>query len=283
MLIAAGVLTARAATATSHPADSGIQALVTSNDLALGRNRFTFGLLDHNHPLSGGRPVVAFYYLHGNAATLVKSVSASFNYFGRGLPDTSANSAAVQLQGVYVADPTFARPGNWGAEFKLRYKGRRVTLTSGFIVRRKSLTPAVGSPAPRSNNPTVAQKPVRELDSGHPPDDMHRLSIAQAIAQHKPLVVLFSTPAFCSSRMCGPQTDIVKNLERRYRSRVNFVHVEIYSHANPQYGYAPTVLQWHLPSDPWVFVVNRKGIVAAKFEGPTASSEIESAIKVTLH
>jgi hypothetical protein len=112
---------------------------------------------------------------------------------------------------------------------------------------------------------------------------MHRLSIAQAIAQHKPLVVLFATAAFCTSRLCGPEIEVVKGLEARYRSRVNFVHIEIYRDAEYSKGFAPTVLQWHLETEPWVFVINRKGIITAKFDGPTPASEIAPPINADLH
>ena len=34
---------------------------------------------------------------------------------------------------------------------------------------------------------------VSEIDSGIPPDDMHEVSIADAIAQHRPALVVFAT------------------------------------------------------------------------------------------
>lgn len=263
-------------TAAQLPA---VYAQITSTDLALGVNRFTFGIIDHNHPLKGGTPQVSFYYLNGASAAFVERIPARFNNFARGLKDTDANSAAVELGGVYVAYPRFAHAGKWGAVIRLRYHGKSYDLTPGFAVTTHSLTPAVGSPAPRSRNPTVKQERATLLDSGRPPDDMHRLSIAQAIAQHKPLLVLFATAAFCTSRMCGPEIGAVERLESRYRSRVNFVHIEIYDKANPRYGYAPTVLQWHLRTEPWVFVIDRHGIIRAKFEGPTPASEIEPVLR----
>lgn len=259
-----------------------VYAQVASTDLAVGRNRFTFGIIDHDRPLKSGAPRVTFFLLHGSVATPVESTTAHFNNFASGLRDTSANSAAVEIGGVYVTYPVFTHAGNWGAEFRLRHGARTLVLRTGFHVASRSLSPAVGSPAPRSHNPTIAQMPATKLDSGRPPDDMHRLSIAAAIAQHKPLLVLFATAAFCTSRMCGPEIESVQRLEARYRGRVNFIHIEIYKDANPQYGYAPTVNQWRLRTEPWVFVVNRAGIITAKFEGPTPAAEIAPAIQATL-
>ena len=58
-------------------------------------------------------------------------------------------------------------------------------------------------------------------------------------------------------------------------------HIEIYNNARPP-QFAPTVLQWHLQTEPWVFVVNRSGRIAAKFEGPAPGSEIAPTINSTL-
>jgi hypothetical protein len=111
---------------------------------------------------------------------------------------------------------------------------------------------------------------------------MHRLSIAHAIAQHKPVLVLFATAAYCTSRLCGPEIETVQSLERPYRGKVSFIHIEIYKNANPQYGYAPAVVQWHLQTEPWVFIVDRSGVIRAKFEGPTTAQEISAALNRVL-
>jgi hypothetical protein len=253
-------------------------AQIASSDLAVGANRLTFGIIDHNVPLKGGSPRLTFFLLSGSSALREFSTSAQFNNFARGLRKSAENNAAVVIGGVYVAHVVFTRSGTWGVQIALHYRGRSYLLRQEITVRRHGLTPPVGSPAPRSQNPTTAQQPVTLLDSGRPPDDMHRLSIAAAIAQRKPLLVLFATAAYCTSRLCGPEIETVQSLERRYRSRVNFIHIEIYQNANPQYGYAPAVVQWHLKTEPWVFVINRKGIITAKFEGPTPASEIAPAL-----
>ena len=274
--------TAPASAAPKKAQPVRLQDVLSSSDLAVGRNRFTFGLLNNNHPLSTGRPRLTFYFLRGNDAIRQMSTTAYFNFFARGLKDTAENSAAIEIQGVYVSYPVFRQAGKWGVEIDIPYQGQVRVLRDAFTVRQHSLTPAVGSSAPRSHNPTIYQLPASRLDSARPPTDMHRLSIAQAIAQHKPLVVIFATAGFCTSRMCGPEIEVVQGLERQYRGRVNFVHIEIYQDANPAHGYAPAVLQWHLQTEPWVFVVNRKGFISAKFEGPTPASEIRPAIQAVL-
>jgi hypothetical protein len=40
----------------------------------------------------------------------------------------------------------------------------------------------------------------------------------------------------------------------------------------------PATLEWRLRSEPWIFVVDSRGIVAAKFEGVAALDEVEAAL-----
>jgi len=122
---------------------------------------------------------------------------------------------------------------------------------------------------------------VRDIDSGMPPDDMHDLSIAEAIAQHRPALVVFATPAFCTSAMCGPEVHAVQALEPIHRDRLVFIHVEIYQdyRADPAKRHvAPTVQEWRLQSEPWVFLIDGQGIIASAFEGPAASDELRAAV-----
>lgn len=269
-------------TSSNTLSSSSFQLEVAESDIAVGRDRFTFGLLAANHPLSLRTARTAFYLVHGNSATVQQVVTAHFNNFVAGLPHTAENTGAEEIKGVYVSYPTFNHAGDWMVVAQFPSGGKMQVARQAFRVAAHTSAPAVGTRAPRTQNPTIYQMPVSRLDSGHPPDDMHRLSIAAAIAQHKPLVVLFSTPAFCVSRMCGPQTEIVESVEKQFRGRVNFVHIEVYKNANPADGYAPAMLQWHLLTEPWVFVVNSRGLIAARFEGPTSGTEIAAAIRKVL-
>ncbi len=41
----------------------------------------------------------------------------------------------------------------------------------------------------------------------------------------------------------------------------------------------PTVEEWRLDTEPWVFVVDGKGIIRAKFEGLVTARELEAALQ----
>ena len=65
---------------------------------------------------------------------------------------------------------------------------------------------------------------------------------------------------------------------------VNFLHVEIYDNPHEILGdtsnatISPEVRKWNLPSEPWTFVVDPKGIVSNRFEGFASEAEIKEAI-----
>jgi hypothetical protein len=119
------------------------------------------------------------------------------------------------------------------------------------------------------------------IDSGVPPDDMHAISIADAIAQHRPTLVVFATPAFCTSATCGPEVHAVQQLEPAYRDRLTFIHVEVYRDFKPDPAkrqLSQTVLEWRLPPEPRVFLIDRSGVIAAAFEGTAATDELQAAV-----
>jgi hypothetical protein len=146
-----------------------------------------------------------------------------------------------------------------------------------------SSTPAPGTPAPRSNNLIASDvQDLRQIDTSDPPDPrLHQVRIADAIARDKPQVIVFATPKFCTRRVCGPVVDIVRTLLPTYGDRVVFTHQEIWQEAAAR-EFSPTVAEWGLQTEPWIFVVDRKGIIRAKFEGLTTAREIEAALKQVL-
>lgn len=108
---------------------------------------------------------------------------------------------------------------------------------------------------------------------------MYSMTVADAVMSGRPSVVVFATPARCVSNMCGPALDVAKAARMRH-PEANFVHVEIYDRPqDPSNDTAvPAVAEWRLPTEPWVFVVDRQGRVAAKFESIVTESELDTAI-----
>jgi len=260
------------------PGGAAITAIVASSDLAVGPNHFGLGLVDErNQPITDAKVHLTFYELSGSQPVAVAEADAVWRR-----PGSEWN------RGLYKADVSFERPGPYGVEAAVvRPDGRQQVVRTRFEVRPQSASPAIGAPAPRSRNLTVrdAVDPIElctaTAEVCAATADMRQLTIAEAIAQEKPLVVLFATPGFCTSQTCGPQLEVVHTVAQRYRDRANFIHVEIFK--DPQSRTLnSTVLEWNLPSEPWVFIVDAAGHIADKFDGMTTAEEIEQALQRVL-
>lgn len=161
--------------------------------------------------------------------------------------------------------------------------GVRIGGVGQITVSAHSQTPEVGERAFPSKTPTLASAHGRaaQLTTRVPPDRaLLRYSIRDSLAEHVPFVVTFATPRWCSSRTCGPVVDVVDHERRAFAdSRIRFIHVEIYADNDPRKGFNPWYRQWHLPSEPWTFLVGRDGRVKAKFAGAVSMTELGQAIR----
>ena len=164
--------------------------------------------------------------------------------------------------------------------------GAKIAGVGNLAVREKSYSPAVGARAPDSNTPTLASthgKLGPLTTSPHPDRGLYTRSVAHELAAHRPFVVTFATPKFCTSRTCGPVVDVVSYVRKRLaRSDIGFIHVEVYDHNDPSRGYNRWMKQWGLQSEPWVFLVGRDGRIKAKFEGSLSAGELRAAIESQL-
>jgi hypothetical protein len=140
----------------------------------------------------------------------------------------------------------------------------------------------VGSKAFPSRTPTIASTggDFAALTTSNPPDKgLLRYSVADSLAAHAPFVVAFATPAFCTSRTCGPAVDVVDYVRRHLGAKqVRFIHVEIYKDNQPPETNR-WVREWKLPTEPWIFVVGMDGRIKARFEGAVSASELDAAVR----
>jgi hypothetical protein len=124
---------------------------------------------------------------------------------------------------------------------------------------------------------------VSHICSNSPPCELHQLSVAGALeAGNKPLVVVFATPALCTSQLCAPELEAILQLHGTYADRANFVHVEIYEYPFDGQHEVSAVDEWKLPSEPWAFVIDRGGVVRDRFEGAAPVEELEPALQAVL-
>lgn len=197
--------------------------------------------------------------------------------------------------GVYAADKVrFDEDGFWSVRMRATIGRQPIQASAGFEVVAESQLPFPGQPAPRTDNPTTAApqgvEPVaidsRAEDGTAPPDaDLHATSVAAALAQNKPTVVVVSTPVYCVSQFCGPITDSVAKLVPTYGDKVAFVHLEVWKDFEKKVV-NPAAQEWISPKndvgdakEPWVFLVGGDGIVAQRFDNVVGDAALEQAVK----
>lgn len=155
---------------------------------------------------------------------------------------------------------------------------------SGFTAFDDSVNVSRGEPAPATPTRTVQEFPDLAIISSDPDPDpaLYQLSIDEAVANGKPTVIVFATPAFCASQACGPMLDQVKSIRPDYPG-VDFIHVEVYQDLQVETAtdlvLVDAVDDWGLPSEPWLYVVDKAGIVSALFEGAVSDTDIAAALE----
>src|SRR5690606_7431249 len=116
----------------------------------------------------------------------------------------------------------------------------------------------------------------------NPSPEMHTTTIKEAIEAGRPTLVLFAVPGYCTSRLCGPELEIMRKLYPEWRDRVEFIHVEFYEDPGTNQIVSQAAQEWGLRTEPWFFLIDSQGKIAAKFEGPTGMDElVEALTKVT--
>jgi len=234
------------------------------------------------------------YSLHGSEAKLAAEVQVPYQTINKVKQERADHRHAdgtvhvhgddSLVRGIYVTQLGFAHAGDWGVELQVSQTNDALEpVRFAVTVKDSSPTPAVGSAAPRSRNIIARDvKNLREIDTSPKPDArLHQVRIADAIAQRKPQLIVFATPQFCTSRMCGPVVDIVRTLLPAFGKRVAFTHQEIWRDFGEKKMFS-TVEEWRLDTEPWVFVVDGGGIIRARFEGLVTAHELESSLQQLL-
>jgi hypothetical protein len=275
--------------------DAEFIPIVISTDIAAGENRFLVGLIrqEDSSPVTGADLHFRFLQFEGNEATERFQADAEAITIPRTFvhlhDDGTRHVHELGETGAYVAYVEFDQPGAWAVEVTGSVEGKELEpVRPTFSVLEAGQTLAVGDPAPRTDHPTLADVgDIALLDTSQEPiPQMHQMTIAEAVTSGRPSVIIFATPAFCQSQICGPTKDIVDELYHAYGDRANFVHIEPYDVQRMRNGecpslfdcLAPAVREWGLRNEPWVFIVDANGNIAGKFEGIVSYDELERAL-----
>jgi hypothetical protein len=272
-------------------APGGFVPVVVNEEFAVGQNHFVFTTLDDENrpiaapdraatltltPASGGAPITA------SPVEFVWGIVGSVGYYTSDvqLPTAGTWNATIRLGAPTSSAAAGSSPGSAAAG----------SATVSFEVKAKSSAVAIGQPAPSTKTPTAADAggDLKRISTDTKPDArFYQTSVDAALASHKPFVLVFATPAFCQSATCGPALDHVKALATAYPD-LTFIHVEPYEMTFTDGRLQPTngaltanavTNAWGILTEPWVYVVDRQGVVKASFPSVFSDAEFTTAAK----
>ena len=236
-----------------------LSPLVLSSDLYASPSpqRFVFAIAKGSRFASFGSAKVAFAPPGVNEGTILETALRQ-----EGLPEG---------RGIYVVQTTFPVPGIYkaaavheGQEGAVLHPGEGRSRGAD----RRQVAPS--GPSPTALDP-MGVKPICTRSSTCP---LHDVSLADVIGNGRPSVVMFATPASCQSQYCGPVLDQLLGVMEPYRAKgAQFSHVEIYT-SNRGATRAPTVTEWGLPSEPWIYMVSGDGVIQSRLDGAFSTDEI---------
>jgi hypothetical protein len=251
--------------------------------LKRGMNRFGFALFDVAGKQVTGASVALYTaredgtHVRGPYIARSESLKVPGPFESR---TTAADPDAAKA--VYVAEVPFHHWGRHIVTALAKLDGRLVMTNSrsADVSRSDADPPSVGERAIRVHTRTLADVhgDASQIDTRMPPaTDLLRTDLADVLG-HKPVVITFATPALCTSRVCGPVVDIVEQARAHAKPGIAWIHQEIWTDNNPKKGVQGPVAAWRLRTEPWTFVIDRSGRIAARFEGPFSVGELERAV-----
>jgi hypothetical protein len=288
LLVASVAVLAAACSPAPTPSPSGVAAPSVIpyilGEQVKGPFRFVFSFLDAttNEPAASPDRKVSVAFLAPGASGDVTANPATFMWTIEG------------TVGQYYLNTEFPQAGDWKAAF-VTAEGSEPseTIQVSFQVQDDLPIINVGEAAPASDTPTSADVggDLSKLSTDTTPDPrFYEISVADAVAAHRPFVLVFATPAFCKSKTCGPALDRVKAGSKGAPDDVAFINVEPYQLAYTEGRLQPVldeynqlqpvkaVDEWGLNSEPWVFTVGRDGLVKRSFNGMPSDQELKDAI-----
>ena len=258
--------------------------LLVTNYVACGKARILFLYLDASNAVKSAPDRTAkvdFYDLGNDPNKIVATATGAFVW------------TIQDDRGMYILDVDLPEAGIWGAEFTTQAPGSAAeTVRLTFEVHDSSPTVGLGDRAPASLTPTLADVggDVAKISTDSKPyPAFYATSVADALAAHKPFILIFATPKFCTSAQCGPTLDRLKPVAAAH-PEVTFINVEPYKLQEVD-GQLQPVLdqdnglqatdvtnQWGLLTEPWIFAVDRAGIVRGSYEVAVSDAELDAVL-----
>jgi hypothetical protein len=193
------------------------------------------------------------------------------------------NSGPDGIQAIYETHLGLPRAGTYSVLSLTRTSAGVVGAPGEVAVAPSSPIPGVGErmPALSTLTPGSVHGRTSLLTTRVPAEHMASVSLRRVLG-HRPVLLIVSTPALCTSRVCGPVTDEAVALQHQFGRSVTFLHQEVYVDNNPAKGLRPQLKALHLRTEPWVFAINRRGVIVDRLEGAFGRHALTGAVQAAL-
>jgi hypothetical protein len=258
-----------------------------------GENRYPFGIFETDRSQVGDAKVALYFSkvpkLHPKNGKLKKGEQAQARIKALEEPAIGPFPASIEsletqpafraattaddpnaATAVYSTQVDFPSNGEWRVAAVVDEDGQLTgTLMPSAIVGEFHRIPRPGDEAPHIHTltPEDVGGDLSKITTRIPPDTQNRVDYADVLGK-EPILLLFATPQFCQSRVCGPVVDVAEQVKQEYGDEAAFIHNEIWKENDPTTEEVQSqVKAFHLPSEPWLFAIGRDGKVKATIEG----------------
>ena len=246
-----------------------------------GVNRFSFGVFNVDRSQIDDAEV-AIYASAGANGEALGPFPARIETLATDAPYASQTTASDPLAATvaYVSEIKFDRPGEWRLMAMINGDdGTVVSRLPSVKVGPYPAIPDVGERPPRIHTPTADDvSDLAEIDTRTPHDTMHEVDFYDVLGQ-KPTVLLFSTPALCMSRVCGPMVDIEEQVKAELGGEAAFIHQEVFVDNDANKGPRPQLEAFGLETEPWLFVFDDSGRITTRIEGAFSVEDLRAAVQ----
>jgi hypothetical protein len=247
--------------------------------------RLPFVIIDQatGAPIRPGSVTVAAIAPLGEGAALIPYPTSAFvpaTFHGEGLAEGGDEGLATD--GAFVVELAFDRPGPDADPWWIWVEADGLYAIAPLVVKSEPDVVAPGDAAPTAASPTITEPLGADPVCTRLPDicPLHEHSLSDLVGQGRPVVAMFSTPARCTTRVCGPTLELLLAEMATASESVDFVHVEIYQNLTSN-DLIPTVDAWALPSDPWLFGIDPSGTIVVRMDGIFDQADIRAVIAQT--
>lgn len=221
--------------------------LFADGNQGVGTQRHAFGLATTDGVFIEEPPASVTATLVGADGKPITALTAQRR--GEGLP-----------RPYYAFDTKITTAGTYA----LQYGG----VTASFTVSPTDqlLVPHPGQALPAIESPTITDsRGVTPICTANPICPFHTVTVKEALAAAKPVVLLVGTPAHCKTAVCGPVLTFLIDEQPSFANKASIVHMEPYANDDLT-EIAPGLAALSMQYEPALFVTDAKGIITSRLD-----------------